>query len=1055
MASDEIIVEITFPGASSLEVEEGICRKLEESVRGVDGIKEITSTAAEDMGILHVEVADGKDPRIVLDRVRNKVTAISDFPKAAERPVIYHEVYTQPVLLLTLQADMDERGLKEWALRVRDDIRDLPGISQASLVGTRDYEIHVEVSRQNLERFGLSLPQVADAIRKSNLNLDAGTLKTDAQDIRVRAVGRRYTGAELASIIVLAGPGGEHLPLERIAAIRDGFTDHEFELGVDGKTTALVMVYKTRGQSELDISDKVQAYIKHLNAELPPGAHVSTLYDFSNSTRTRLRILISNGISGLLIVFGLLWLFTDIRLAFWAGMGIPVSLCGALGILWGTGGTLNMVSCMSMILVMGIIVDDAIVVGESIFTHRQKRGDAPGAALLAAVNGADEVAFPILAAVATTILAFFPLFFVKGVMGKYIEILPTVVVAALAVSLFECYFMLPAHMSHLPAPKSMSGKTGTAGSDANGPVSPFPWGLRHLHRLKKNFTNGMEYFIQKIYPPVLHWVLTWRYFTFCSCIALLFLTLGLVQGGFVKFEVFPPIDGFVVSSSVRFPDGTPAHVTKQALQQMDDALLRMNTTMKTASGEPMLVKRLHLLGQEAGGNDFMPSRGHVQALLIPPERRGIPTRSILAAWEREIGVIPGATNVSFTGQENEGDDDKPISVWVSGESMDSLIGAADIVAARLKKFKGVYQIGTDHMPGKQEFRLALKPEARTLGLSQEDMALQVHAALDGEEALRLQRGRDNIKIKVRYTEQERRQATSLENMRIRTDDGREIPLSVVADITSASGMSTIKRFNGKRRIAVSANIDPQRANAYEISRALEAFIPQVRQRYPDVSVSLQGEERKHREPFESLLYGFPMAILGIYVIIASIFRSYVQPFIIMFTIPLGIIGAILGHLIMGHNLSMFSVFGMVALSGVVVNDAIVLIECFNTRMSEGMPLHQAIVETGKRRFRAVFLTTASTVGGLVPLITETSLEAQSMIPMALSLAGGELFATVLTLLAIPALIHILNDIRMLAHNLLGSHPQSREALEPGTHRVLPFSQGSAPPIPNPLTRKPV
>jgi multidrug efflux pump subunit AcrB len=1030
VASDTIVVLVQYPGASPLEVEEGVCRKLEEAVRGVHGIKEMTAVAEDEAGSLRIEVEHDQDPSIVLDDVRSKVNAISEFPKATEKPVITHELFTQPVMLVSLKADMDERRLKEWSLRIRDEIRNLPGISQADLVGMRDYEIHVEIPRQTLERYDLSLSQVAEAIRRDNLNLDAGTLRTQNEDIRVRTVGRRYTGKELASTVIKAGPDGEKIPLEAIAAIKDEFTDEPFELGVDGNKASLVIIYKTKKQNELDISDRVRDYLKQLESHLPPGASVSILYDFSDSTRSRLGILLSNGISGLAIVFGLLWLFTDIRLAFWAGMGIPVSLAGTLGILWASGGTLNMVSCTGMILVMGIIVDDAIVVGESIFTRRLRMGDRPGAGLDAATQGANEVSFPILAAVSTTIAAFVPLFFIRGTMGKYIEILPTVVIGALVVSLLESFFLLPAHLSHLPpsTDNEMRSPTGSAGHPI---VYSF---LKLLGTIKGFFATGMDRFIHRTYSRLLHWSIRWRYVTLCSAIAFLLASLGLVTGGFVKFEVFPPIDGFVVSASVRFPDGTPADVTRRALTNIDKALLHLNATMQTTSGTPMLVRRIHVLGQEVNTNIFMPSRGYVQAILIPSSQRGIHTRKILAAWEKEIGTIPGAVSLNLAGQEAEEADEKPVSVWLSGKSISSLKAAADLVLAQLKQFRGVYQASTDFMPGKQEYRLSLKPDARALGLTQEDLALQVRAKLEGEEALRLQRGRENIKIKVRATQEERQQLTLLEHIRIHTPRGGFVPLAAVADVVQVPGASTITRVDGKRRIAVGADIDPEHANAYEISRALEDYIPKIRAQYPDVTVSLQGEERKHREPFESLLYGFPLAILGIYVLIATIFRSYAQPFIIMFTVPLGIIGAILGHMVTGHNLSMFSVFGMVALSGVIVNDAIVLIESFNAQMAQGNSLSQAIVNAGRLRFRAVFLTTASTVGGLVPLISETSLEAQTMIPMALSLAGGEVVSTCLILLVIPALLHILNDLRLLVHNAFSSHPRSREELEPAMSR---------------------
>ena len=1014
---DRINISVAYPGADPEEVEEGISRKIEEALEGVEGIKQIITKSQENIGTTSVEVKEGWDLRAVQDRVRSRIDAISTFPPDAEKPVISELILKDSVMLLSLSGQMSEKRIKEWAESIKDELQQIPVISQVDIFGARDYEIAIEVSEAKLRQYGLTFNDVSNAVRRSNMNMAGGTIRTQGEEIRVRTMGRKYTGDELASIVVLARPTGEIVTLDRLATIVDGFTEDPIQASINGEPSVIVFVNKTKEEDALAISRAVQKFVDQKRQILPQGVKLDILYDNTDMLRARIDLLVNNGMIGLSIVFIVLWLFLNLRLAFWAGMGIPISIAGAMAILWAIGGTLNMISLFGLIMVLGIVVDDAIVVGESIYVHR-KRGKPP---LKAAVDGVMEVGLPVIAAVLTTIVAFIPLFFIGGIMGKFISILPAVVVACLAISLVECLILLPAHLSDLP--------------DLNKYEDVKKGILARIDAIHRITAQGMEWFVARIYRPFLSQALYWRYISFCTAIAILLLTVGLVAGGIIKFEVFPKVDGFIATANVKFPSGTPPEVTRDAMDRIENALLRLNERTQTKSGEPLLKDRLVLLGQTleqvaASG----PHVGGVQAILLASEKRGIHSNDVMVQWEKEVGTISGIESLTFTGL-SAGPPGAPIEIWLQGHHMPDILAAADDLMERLQKFDGVYQIHSDFSPGKNEMRLELKPEARALGLTVNDLARQIYAGYYGEEAVRLQRGRDDIRVKVRYTADERRRLSELMRVRIRTPQGNEVPLLSVANIRFSPGYSTISRTDGMRTVAVSAEVDSNRANANEIFAELSGgYFKELQKNYPSLLVSLQGEKKKMRESFTSLYVGFPLAVLGIFIIIATMFRSYAQPFVILFTVPFGIIGGIIGHMLLGYDLSIMSIFGMVALTGVVVNDAIVLIERINENLAEGMRFFEAILNGGSRRFRAIFLTTVSTVGGLAPLIMESDLQAKFLIPMAISIAGGVAFATVLTLVLIPSLLAILSDLRLVAHRYRHGRWPTREEVEPARDR---------------------
>ena len=1037
---DMIRVSVIWPGADPEEVEEGISRKIEEAIQGIAGIKTYHTISNEHVGIAIVEVRDGYDLNLVKEEVRNAVDTITTFPPDAEKPVVQEFLLRVQVMLLALTGpDLTETELYEYAQRIKDEVLALPEVSQVRISADRDHEITIQISEERLREYGISFEQVAQVVRANSLNLPGGVMRTQGEEIRLRTVGRNYTAEEFADIVVLAHPQGYHITLDRIAEIRDGFADDLVFARFNGEDTVIIYVLKTTEEDTLAIDRAVHEYIEKKRLELPEGMNIEPWARMAPLLEERIRLLTRNGLLGLAMVFILLWLFLDIRLSFWAGMGIPVSIAGAFMIMWYFGATINMISLFAVICVLGIIVDDAIVVGEAIYVAR-KKGLPP---LMAAVEGVVEVGMPVIAAVTTTIVAFIPLFFVKGFVGRLISVLPLVVVAALAVSLVECLILLPAHLSHLPDPKS-------AGKD-KGMFAAL--GL-FFHRF---MNQGLERFVEKYYTPFIALALRWRYVSFSVAIFAVLATWGLYDSGILKFELFPMMDGNSMAVVVEFPNGTPLEVTREAVVRIEEAVARLEEKFKTDTGEPLLENTFSLVGaylDERGMTELGTHFGTIRVELLNSVQRNIHLEVLMAAWEREIGMLTGALSLTVRGDET-GPPGRPIEVWMQGNNLEHLIGAAHDLKEKLANYEGVYQIRDDFRLGKNEINLSLKPEARALGLHVADLARQVYTGYYGEEVTRVQRGRNNVRVRVRYPEGERTQISDLENIRIRASmpvggargpaaavpgmppRAVEVPLLSVADMEYTAGFASIRRTDGQRRLMVTAEVQSEIANASEIVRELQQdFFPALQHKYRDVTMSFQGEQQEFREALDSLYIGFPLAIIGIFIIIATIFRSYVQPFVILVTVPFGMCGAFLGHLLLGYNISMLSIFGLVALAGVVVNDAIVLIECINNYLAEGEGFYEAVRKGGSRRFRAIFLTTITTVGGLTPLLMEKDHQAKVLIPMAIALAAGVAFATLVTLLLVPCVLCILNDARRALFWLRKGYVPAPEDVEPARLRNL-------------------
>ncbi|MFQ5895753.1 MAG: efflux RND transporter permease subunit, partial [Nitrospinota bacterium] len=790
------------------------------------------------------------------------------------------------------------------------------------------------------------------------------------------------------------------------ARVVDGFEDSDKSGRFNGKPAALIVIFKTEDEDALGIAEKVRNYVREKRLRIPLGMHLTHWADLSRLIQDRLDLLLRNGRIGLLLVFLSLWLFLNVRLSFWVALGLPVALMAALGFVAFSGGTLNMLTLFAFIMVLGILVDDAIVVAENIYTH-VRRGEG---FLTAAVEGCAEVALPVIGTVTTTIVAFVPLLFVEGMIGKFMAILPVAIIAALTASLIESLFILPSHLAHWLRPP----REGTRGA-----------------RARARIEGALEWWIRRVYAPSLRFCLEARYLVLASAIALFAVTLGFAIGGHARFLFFPKFDSDWVEAKLLFPQGSPVEQTAEAARRVERAAMALEEDFRSKTGEPIVKHVFTVLGEHVEGVQSTAEGSHAAQViveLLPSERRGIASADIVNRWRERTGPIPDAISLSFGGAGARPPGGKPIGVRFAGDDVATLRRAAEALKDELRKYPGVHDVEDDFRLGKLELQAALKPQARVLGVSLQDLAFQLRARFFGLEALRVQRGREDVKVKVRYPPEERRALGAVENVRIRTASGAEIPFYEVADVRTSRGLAEIKRVDRKRVVSVTAEVDAARANPTEVLNDLRrGFFPDLMRRFPGVRLRFEGQAEETRESVGSLFRGFTIAAVVIYGILATLFRSYFQPLVVMSAIPFGIVGAVWGHIIMGFDISIMSLMGIVALSGVVVNDSLILLDFVNRFVAGGMRVEEALRTAGTSRLRPIVLTTLTTVAGLGPMLLERSFQAQFLIPMAVSLCFGLVFATGITLVLVPVISLIGNDIARLWRRFwTGSWPSREE-----------------------------
>ncbi len=1039
-----IFVSVPYPGATPEDVEEAICQRIEEAISSIDGVKKQTSVAREGSGTVILELEPGVDVQRTLSEVRSEIDRIPSFPDLAEDPQVEQITLRNDAIRVGVigpgsdtgssdtNNDAAELRLREVAEDIRNELKDLPTISQARLIGVPQFQIDIEISEDTLREYGLTLKEVAQIVRRENIEMPGGKMRTPSQEVLIRGKNKQMVGTEIAKIPLVTRPDGVVLTVGDLGKVRDEFADITSINRVNGKPAAVIAVEKTSSEDLLAIVGEVQDFIK--TKEMPEGYSLVTWADQSVMVRDRLELLSRNGIQGMILVFIVLAIFLEMRLAFWVALGVPLSILGACGILLYSGQTLNMLSMFAFLMALGILVDDAIVVGENVYAHRQRGSGFTKAA----IEGTVEVLPSVLASVCTTMIAFAPLLFVPGVIGKFIAVMPLAIIAMLLISLFEVTFILPCHLAH--DHKNGGGTRFGAGKVGRycrnmPPLTRYSLGIliesvafllaqllypfRRLGALfgwlNRKTDYGMNNVIERFYLPTLRWSLENKAVVVSTAIAILIVFGGLVKGQVVPFVFFPKLDSNMIQASIAYPDGTPASVTDAATRRMEKAMLKIDAQVRKSDKRPLTTLIHRAVGTSpVVGSPLDPSTGDshtggVMVELVESANRTLTSEEISTKWRELAGTFPGAESISF-GSQAHGPGGKPIEFKLlrRGKDMRPLEKAAELCKAQLRTYPGLTDITDDSRPGKWEFQLKKKDEARAMGLSLADLTETVRASYYGEEVMRLQRGRHEVKLMVRYPRDDRRSLANFDDIRVRSG-GFERPLTELVDVNVRRGYSVINRKDQFRSITVTADIKADikhgsSANANEISAELkDKFLPKLlaKKEFQDIQVSWDGQQRQSQESMAGLKYGMAISLVAMFGLLTFEFRSYLQPLLILAIIPFGAVGAILGHLVMGLDVTIFSMFGMVALSGVVINDSIVLIDFINHRVRDGIPVKDALLDAGRQRFRPVLLTTITTVAGLLPLLTETSMQAQVLIPMATSLCFGLMFSTVLILLLVP------------------------------------------------------
>jgi multidrug efflux pump subunit AcrB len=1017
LSSEIVSVTVPYPGAAPEEVEDGVVTRIEDAIQGVEGIQEITATASEGVGSVRAEVLDGADMQRVLGDVKNRIDGITSFPEEAEEPIVQELVIRRQVINVAVSGRVGERTLKEIGRRVRDDLAARPEVTQVELEVARPYEISIELPESTLRRYGLTLEGVAQAVRRASLDLPGGSVETGGGEILLRTQGQAYVGRQFERLPLVTRPDGSRLLLGDVATVVDGFAETDQSARFDGEPAVLVKVYRVGDQDAIDVADTVKRYVE--TVDVPEGVTLTLWQDDTAILESRRDLLVENGTYGLLLVLLVLSTFLRLRLAGWVAVGIPVSFLGAIWMMPALDVTINMISLFAFIVVLGIVVDDAIVVGENIYTHYQRGGEG----LQAAVGGVQEMAVPVTFAVLTTVAAFSPLLAVPGNTGKIMRVIPLIVIPVLAFSLVESLLILPAHLSKLYHEK---GKKRSRASRA--------W-----RGFQDRFAAFLDRVIRQVYEPFLERALEWRYLTLAVGVAVLVVVGGLVAGGWVRFTFLPSVEADNVVAILTMPQGTPPETTADAVAKLEDAAREVAREIEEETGDAPFRHVLASTGQQpfrtaqgqnAGGTggSFSGSHlGEVNVELVGSEAREITSQEIADRWRRTAGAIPDAVELTFTASLFSVGE--AINLQLTGEDLERLQAAADELKTALGRYAGVFDVADSFRAGKQELELEITPEAESLGLTLSDLATQARHAFYGAEAQRIQRGREEVKVMVRYPESERRSLGDVEDMRVRAPGGVQVPFETAARAELGRGYASIQRVDRRRAVHVTADVDEETSNANEVLASLEReVLPRLTADYPGVEWQVAGEQEEQQETLGGLARGFGVALMVIYILLAIPFRSYFQPLVIMSAIPFGLVGAVLGHMVMGMNLTILSGFGIVALTGVVVNDSLVMLDFINRSYRGGDSLDHAIRSAGKARFRPILLTSLTTFAGLTPLLLERSLQAQFLIPMAVSLAFGVLFATVITLILVPVLYGIYQDVKVALAKAVGKEDAARAPL---------------------------
>ena len=980
-------ISVPYPGATPSEVEEGITRRLEEAILGIDGVDRVRSTALENYGVVSAELKDRVDLVKVRNDIETAVDRLADFPPLdAENPDVVIAETVSDVMALVVSSEGGEMELRRGAELLEQALLALPSISLVSLDGARDYEIAIEVSEEALRRYDLSMSQVAAAVRASSLNLSAGELRTDAGDLLLRTNEKRLSGREFDDIVLRASPDGSILRLRDVARIRDGFADFDLINQYQGRQSVVVKVQKSETEDAIGIAADIRTMLQTFEA--PAGIDVAVLSDQTVLIESRISLLVKNGLLGFVLVFLFLVLMLDLRLAIWVAMGVPISFLGAFLFFDAFDVNINMISLFGLIIVIGVVVDDAVVVGENIAAERE----SGHVGTLAAVNGVKGVLAPVFVGVLTTMVAFGALALVSGTFGQIMQDASMVVVIVLTMSLVEAFFILPAHLAH-----------------------PGSWSRYPLDMVQQRVGTWVKRFRDEWLVPKIARAVHRRWLTMLGWFGLLLVAVTLVASGAVKFVFFPALESDRISAQLTFPIGTPFEITRAASETIAAAANEVNAQSSGAAFESTLVTiggRISLgTGGPGGaaGSTFASHIASVQIQLNPDSIRKQSAAELERLWRAEVGVIPGTESLTFQSDFIGGG--SSVDYELSHQDDVTLMRAIDVFKEEIGTIEGMTELQDSANPGKRQYDIELTQAGEAAGLSPADIARQLRQHFFGEEVHRIQRGRQELKVMVRYPRDQRNSTRDLMNVRIRLADGTEAPLSTMARTIESRSYSEINRVDGRRIVSVSGKVDLDVTTSTDATSIIDnTLIPALVREFPGLQVDKSGFSREQTEDLASILSAFVFALLIMYALLAAELKSYVQPLIIAAGIPAGVAGAVIGHLLLGYDISFISIFGMVALTGVVVNDSLVMIDRYNNiRRTTTLSATEGIVLASQRRFRAIFLTTATTSLGLAPMLLERSISAQFLIPMAVSLAIGILFASVIILFVVPALVVIVEE----------------------------------------------
>jgi multidrug efflux pump subunit AcrB len=978
---DIVSVSVGYPGAAPSEVESGILQPVEEAVRGLEGIREITASAQEGRGRVDIELVPGADRMKAFQDIDQAIAGIRTFPEEADEPEVRLQDRQREAMELGLYGPVDIWTLRKLAERLRDRLLSHPSITQVELGNVPDYITHVEINADTLREYNLSLPEVARVIGQSSQDIPAGAVRTYDGEILLRLQERKVWAEEFADIDIVANANGANVKLADIATIRDGFEEGNFHSRFNGEPSVEIVIYRAGKESPLDIEDSVHDIMADFEKMLPPGVKWRVDSNNAEEFRERLTLLLENGLLSIFIVLGILSLFLAARLAFWVMMGMAISFLGSLLLLPSLSVSINMISMFGFLVALGIVVDDAIVIGENVFEKRKKYQDP----LKAAVTGTRDVAAPVTFSVLTNMIAFVPLLFIPGETGLFWWPLPVVVLAVLTISLFEALYILPAHLAHVKA------------GDTDNPI------LRPIKTVQTAFAGKFDRFVQTHYSRFLELTLRNRYITITAALALLLVVGGYANSDHMGMINMPEVAADEIEAGVSMPVGTtPA--------QAGEVALRLTEATKRMYEEHNLHEVAEGIKTNVRGQDFI----DIEIVMRPPDERDMTAKEVIALWRDEIGDIQGVDQITFEAERGPGGWRQDISVDLSHNDIEILEKASEQLVREIESLTNTADVNDNYDKGKKRIDFRLLPEGRALGLTPEDVGDQLRGAFFGALAIRQLRGNNETEVRVKLPESEREDLSYLEDYVILTPDGTEVPLFEVTAFEYSEAFSTINRRNGRRIVTVSTDVEPKREIVQVVNALNNDILPRLRADHPGLTWSFQGSDAEMREATRALWGYFALAIVVIYALLAVAFRNYFQPLIVLSAIPFGIIGAVIGHIIMGFDLSLISLMGVVALSGVVLNSSLIMTHFANRQRSDKggtYSAHEAVHIAGIRRFRPIMLTALTTFGGLMPILLEASLQAQYLIPMAISLGFGIVFASAIILILVPSLYMMLEDIK--------------------------------------------